>query len=156
MLTFTPLTRADVGNCPSVAIGVLFENEVSAVKAAIAKLSTAGVGKYGLSYPALTSHGYVSEGTWLGLHGFTTVQSFEESEHTQEQVMNKHLTNIYAELLKFGVIATTMPVSDLVGYMVAAYFMDVMPLVKVVRNKAATSEQLEFYMRVGSQASSVA
>jgi hypothetical protein len=49
-----------------------------------------------------------------------------------------------------------MPVSDLVGYMVAAYFMDVMPLVKVVRNKAATSEQLEFYMRVGSQASSVA
>jgi hypothetical protein len=162
MITFAPLSKDEVGKSPGVPIGKFYGHEISAIKEVISKMysgsdylqTSKGFGKYGLTNTALQALGYMGPtNTWLGLHGFTTAESFLHSDHTQEQAMDKCLQYLYDA--SRGIINSSTTKADAAGLLISAYCLGVDETRVALITKNKDTEWVELYMKMGKQAMAV-
>jgi hypothetical protein len=163
MITFSPLTKEEIGRSPGVPIGQFYGHEVSAIKEVISKIYsggnylqvTKGFGKYGITNLFLQALGYMTPtNEWAGLHGFTTTEAFLHSDHTQEQVMDKCLSMLYSAATRGIIISSTTKV-EAAGLLISAYCLGVEETRIAITTKNKDTEWVELYMKMGKQAMAV-
>lgn len=163
MITFTPLTKEEIGRSPGVPIGKFYGHEISAIKEVISKMysdgdylqNSKGFGKYGLTTHALQTLGYMtSANEWAGLHGFISADSFLHSDHTQEQAMDKCLSILYTSSSR-GLINSSTTKADAAGLLISAYCLGVEETRVAIATKNKDTEWVDLYMKMGKQAIAV-
>lgn len=90
-------------------------------------------------------------GQWTGMQGFTTQESFLNSESTQETLMDAYLIKLYPQVYG-SLITPSTTKADACGILVSAYCLGVENTRLAIVSKSSDTQWVEMYIKMSKQA----